>query len=271
MSYLLGKKYYKKYSIYFILQKILFVSLALIFYFIMGYVGVVLGYALSFLVFSHIIIKGFKEIPLNFTVLKERFGFMMNNYALTIENIVKSQLDKVIIASMFGFSLLGNFSLGIQVMALMQLIPSIVYQYTLSQDATGNPSYTIKKLSILSSVGMAILVFLLTPLLFPLLFPEFVEAILVIQILSVSTIPFAINMSYTSKFLGKEKSRLILTGQAIYVIIYMLGLFTLGQFYGINGVAFSLVLAAISQTIFYFIADRFLINSKFFEKSNRYF
>jgi len=271
ISYLLGKKYYKKYSIYFILQKILFVIFALILYFVMGYVGIILGFALSFLVFSHIIIKGFNEIPLDFSVLKKRFGFMMNNYALTLEHVIKGQLDKIIIASLFGFPLLGNFALGAQIISITYLIPTIVYQYTLSQDATGSPTYKIKKLSILSSIGSAGLVFFLSPILIPLFFPEFVETVQVVQILSIAIIPYAINMSYTSKFLGIEKSRLVLTGWVIHLVVYIPGIFILGQFYGINGVAVSLVLAAIIQAIFYIIANRYLINSKFFGKSNRYF
>ncbi len=132
-------------------------------------------------------------------------------------------------------------------------------------------SAVIKKVSILSSVGIAGLAILLSPILLPIVFPEFVQAIQIIQILSLVIVPNAINLSYISKFLGSEKSRIVLLGQGISLSIYSSGLFILGQFFGINGVAFSLVLAGISQTIFYFIAERFLINSKFFEKSNRYF
>jgi len=146
-----------------------------------------------------------------------------------------------------------------------------VYQYTLSQDASGSPRYIIKKLSILSSVGIAGLSILLSPILLPIVFPEFVEAIQIIQIVSVGAVPHAINLSYISKFLGQEKSRIVLLGQVITLSIYLSGLFILGHFFGINGVAASLVFAGIAQSIFYFIADRFLIESKFFKKSNQYF
>ena len=50
-SELLGRKFYKKYSIYFILQKILFVLFALIFYYMIGPEGVLLGIGLSFFIF----------------------------------------------------------------------------------------------------------------------------------------------------------------------------------------------------------------------------
>jgi len=147
ISYLLGKKYYKKYSLYFVIQKILFVGFSVVLYFTIGPIGVVLGFALSFLVFTPIIIESFRVTKLDFKILKKRFGFMMNSFALSLERIFMGQVDKIIIAPMFGFSLLGNFALGIQFLSVMFLLPAIVYQYTLSQDASGNPSYTIKKLT----------------------------------------------------------------------------------------------------------------------------
>ncbi len=72
---------------------------------------------------------------------------MINNYALTIEKVLNGQVDKLIIAPIFGFALLGNYALSIQFLSIMLIIPSIVFQYTLSQDATGNLSKKIKKVS----------------------------------------------------------------------------------------------------------------------------
>ncbi len=267
ISDLLGKKHYKEYSKVFVLQKIVFVGLALVFYFILGYPGVVLGYAVSFLVFSYIIFLGFKENPINFRILKSKLGFMMNNYALSIERIFSGQLDKIIIAPLFGFSTLGNFSLSMQFFSVLSILPAIVYQYTLSQDASGNPNLLIKKLSIISSFIVAILSFVLSPILIPLIFPQFTEATQLVQIVSFVIIPHAFNASYTSKFLGNEHSRIILTGQAISVSTYISGLFVLGTIFGINGVAFSLLISGISQTIFYYTTNRFFMNSRIFRKS----
>ena len=269
---LLGKKNYKKYSRYFILQKILFVGLAVSFYFILGYMGIILGYALSFIIFTHVIIESFKKNKVDFSLLKNKFGFMMNSYALSIERIFNGQIDKIIIAPMFGFSILGNFSLSLQFFSLLGMLPTIVYQYTLSQDASGNPSILIKKLSIIFSFIFAILGFVLSPIIIPLLFPQFEEAVQIIQIISFLVIPHAFNLSYTSKFLGGERSRIILVGQAVSVSVYITGLLTLGGIFGINGVAFALLLSGIAQTIFYYTTNRFFMNSKIFKPSdNNYF
>jgi len=265
---LLGRKHYKRYSRLFVLQKIIFVGLALGLYFMVGYIGVVLGYALSFLVFTYIIIEGFKENKINFSLLKTKLGFMMNSYALSIERIFNGQVDKIIIAPMFGFSTLGNFSLSIQFFSLLAILPGVVYQYTLSQEASGNPSILIKKLSIISSIIFAILGFFLSPIIIPQIFPEFTEAVQIIQIISFVVIPYSFNLSYTSKFLGGERSRIILVGQAVSLTTYISGLFTLGEIFGINGVAFALLLSAIAQTVFYYTTNRFFMNSKIFKPSN---
>ena len=182
VAQLLGNKLYKKYAIILIIQKILFVSLALLFYSIIGFEGVVLGFALSMLVFSYIVLKEFRDTKIDFKILKPRFGFMINNYALTIEKVLNSQLDKLIIAPIFGFALLGNYALSIQFLSIMLIIPSIVFQYTLSQDATGNLSKKIKKISIGSSIIVACLGIVLSPILIPIIFPDYVEAVQLIQI-----------------------------------------------------------------------------------------
>ena len=262
VAQLLGNKLYKKYAIILIIQKILFVSLALLFYHIIGFEGVVLGFALSMLVFSYIVLKEFRDTKIDFKILKPRFGFMINNYALTIEKVLNGQVDKLIIAPIYGFALLGNYALSIQFLSIMLIIPSIVFQYTLSQDATGNLSKKIKKISIGSSIMVACLGIVLSPILIPIIFPDYVEAIQLIQIISFMVIPSSIILAYNSELLGKEKSRFVLIGQGISVSVYLVGLLTLGAIIGINGVAISLVLSSICQAVFYIIIIRHLKNQE---------
>ena len=257
---LLGKKEYKKYSIILIVQKILFVGLGLLFYNLIGFEGVVLGFGLSMLIFSSIVLKQLKNTKIDFKILKPRFGFMMNNYALVIEKVLSAQVDKLIIAPIFGFSILGNYALSMQILAVATILPSIVFQYTLSQDASGNYNNKMKKISVIASVGMAGLAILLAPIVLPIVFPEYTEAVQLIQIVSLHVIPSSIILAYTSKLLGDEKSRYVLVGQGISVGIYLSGIFTLGSIIGVNGIAISLVLAATAQAIFYIICTQLIKN-----------
>ena len=260
ISELLGKKEYKKYSIILILQKIIFVSSSLILHNFIGFEGIVLGFAISMLVFSPIVITQLFKTKINFKMLKPRFGFIINNYALVIEKVLSGQVDKLIIAPLFGFAILGNYALSMQILSIATILPSIVFQYTLSQDASGKSSSWIKKFSILSSIIMAVLAITLAPIVLPIIFPEYIEAVQIIQIVSLYVIPSSIILAYSSKLLGEEKSRYVLIGQAISAGTYLGGIFSLGAIIGINGIAISFVIAGCGQAIFYIIVSKYLKN-----------
>lgn len=247
---ILGRKLYSSYSKYLITQKILMAGLAIAAYYTIGSQGVILGIALSFFPYFIRLYKGFKDSKMDFSILKPHFGFMMNSYVLDLSRTFSSYTDKLIVAPMFGFVLLGNYQLGVQFLSFLSILPSIVYQYILPQDASGNPNKKLKRATVFVSVILAILGVLLAPLVLPILFPKFTQAIEVIQIISLAIIPSSINLMYISKFLGKENSKIVLTGSGIYLTTQILSIYFLGQFFGISGIAASVVLAASSEAIF---------------------
>jgi len=253
---LLGKKLYTKYAIYFVIQKIIFAVSATILYFLIGVNGIVLGYAISFLVFTGSMINEFRNTKLEFTVLKPRVKFMAHSYGLTIERLVSGQVDKLIIAPLFGFVILGNYHLTFQFLSLLNMIPAIVFQYILPQDSSGISHTKLKQLTVISSIILCVTAITITPIIIPILFPEYNEAIQLIQIMSISTIANAINVIYSSKFYGQEKSNIVLYAQATLIGVYISGIFILGNYYGINGVATAYVLAAISQSIFFVVMSQ---------------
>ncbi|MGY5142910.1 MAG: lipopolysaccharide biosynthesis protein [Candidatus Nitrosopumilus sp. bin_32a] len=254
---LLGAKLYKRYAQYFIVQKTISAVLALSLFFIIGPNGVILGIGISFLCLIPIIIKGFKKDKLDFSVLKSRRGFMINSYSMNIEKILSGQVDKIIIVPLLGFATLGNYHLGFQFLGLLLILPSLVYTYTLPRDASGIGTRRIKIMTILISVGFAILGITIAPIVLPIVFPQFEEVVEVIQILSIYIIPNSISTAFVSHYLGKEKSKVVIIGQSITVGIYILGIYTLGEIYGINGVAVSFVLSGVAQTVFYLVLKKF--------------
>ena len=151
-SELLGRKFYKKYSIYFISQKILFILFSLLFYYLIGPEGILIGIGLSFLLFTKRIYRGFKDTPLNFQLLKTKWKFMTNNFLLDLSYILDRQTDKLIIGPLFGFVILGNYYLALQILSMLAIIPETVKRFTLSEDSSGSNTTKIKLLTILFSV-----------------------------------------------------------------------------------------------------------------------
>lgn len=257
-SELLGMKLYRKYSYYMIIQRILMVVLAIGFYYLIGNVGVILGIGLSFLIYSGRLYHGFKRTKIDFSVLKPKRGFMINSYVLDLSKAFSTNSDKLIIAPLFGFMILGNYQIGFQFFSALLIIPSVVYQYILPQDASGTSHRKLKKILIIFSVGLAVFGIVMAPIIIPVILPKFTEAIQVIQIMSLAIIPASVNVVFISKFLGAEKSKIVLIGSGVFIAIQVIGILVLGNLFGINGMAFAFVLATISEALFLITMNRLL-------------
>lgn len=259
---MLGKKNYKTYSKITILQKILLVTLAIPIYFVMDSHGIILGFALSFLPFLFIIIIKIKKNGVDFSVLKSRFGFMMNSYGVDICKVLSGNIDKLIIAPMLGFALLGNYHLGIQFLILLSILPGIVLQYTLPHDASGTINTQLKKITVLASTIFAVIGVFISPIIIPYFFPQYDEAVIVIQIISIAVIPRSISYIFISKFLGIEKSKFVMMAIIVYIATQIPAIILLGDLYGIFGIAASLVLAETTQAIFLLLVNRVQNNNQ---------
>ena len=255
-SELLGQKLFLNYSKFVITQRILLVGFAIGLYYVIGDEGVILGMALSYAPYIWGIIKVFRKTKINFSLWKERKEFIANNYLQSLSGTLSGSLDKLFIAPLFGFALLGNYSLGLQFYALLMLLPNVVSQYIVPQDSSGYENKTLKKIIILASVGFAILGFTIGPLVISSIFPKFIESEEVIRIISWTVIPNTIVMVYSSKFLGKEKSRYLMISSFIWTAVQIVGIVLLGNMFGVNGVAGAFLLAATSAAIYSVIVDK---------------
>jgi len=258
----LGRKSYSGYAKYIISQKLLLVSLSTSLFFIIGFEGVIYGIALSFFPYVIKIITDVRNKEIDFSVLKSKKGFIMNNYLLDLTNAFNGSLDKIIIAPLLGFALLGNYQLGVQFISILAIIPAMVFQYTLPMDASGNSNKILKKLLIIYSVVITIITILLAPIIVPILFPDFSEAIEIIQIISISVIPSTITITLISKYLGNAQSKIVLIGSGIYLGVQIPSILVLGNQFGVNGAAVAIILGHSVQAIYFLIIDNFSKNNR---------
>ena len=258
LGYLLGKKLFNNYSKYILTQRTLTFILGFGFYFIFGIEGIIFALALSYIHFLILIYKGLKDSPINFSALKAHSGFIINNYVISVVGGFRGNIDKIIIAPLLGFILLGNVALALQFYVILMVIPQVVFKYTLSHDASGIPTSRVKLWTFLFAIVTCIATIVLSPHLIPLFFEKFADVVIAIQILSIGVIAGTANLFYLSKFLGLEKSKSPLIGLSIQVAITVLGIVILGQMYGIVGIAISYVLASLGNFTYLFFANRLL-------------
>lgn len=260
----IGRKQYKKYAKIVLSQKILFVALGILFYYIIGHHGILLGFGLSCLPFIYRIYDTIKRNKIDFKILKEKAGFITNNYISDLISQFGGQIDKILIGPIFGFALLGNYYFGIQIFNLLSIVPGIVVKYTLPEDSSGVSTKQIKILTVIGSVFLALIGIFLVPILISQFFSDFKESLEFVPIISLAIIPATISSMYISKFLGNEQSKIVLIGEIIGIIIFVPGIIILGEIMGITGLAIIFMVTETIKTSFFVITNIYLKKRKSF-------
>ena len=255
-GFLLGKKLFSNYAKFFLTQKILTVIFGFGLYFTFGVDGIIFGLVLSYVPYIWILVNEFRNTRIDFSLLKPRKGFLINNYGINISSAVGGQMDKLIIAPILGLELLGNYSLAMQFFVILLLLPTTVFKYLLTQDSSGKNTKNLKKNTIFASVGLATFGIVILPMIIPILFPNYIDTVIAIQIISVAIIPGTIGIFYDSKLLSIEKSKFLVIGKGIGLFTMISGFVILGPIYGIIGLAVTLVVSSCLQTLVVIIASK---------------
>ena len=257
-SVILGKKLFVKYSKLVLSQKILTLILGIGLYFVFDVYGIIYGLALSYIPHLVVFVKEFSRTRIDFALLKPRKGFIINNYVMNLVAGLGGTVDKLIIAPVLGLALLGNYSLALQMFTMMMVFSEIVYKYLLPFDASGKSNKKIRQIALVVSIIIAILGVTILPNVVDWLFPKYVDATDAIQIMSVGVVPGTISILYSSKFLGMEKSKFVMTTKLVSLGVMFGGFLYFGPIYGAIGLAWIIVAVLIWESIFLFIMNRTL-------------
>jgi len=257
-SVILGKKLFVKYSKLILSQKILTLILGIGLYFVFDVYGIIYGLALSYIPHLVVFVKEFSRTRIDFALLKPRKGFIINNYVMNLVAGLGGTVDKLIIAPVLGLALLGNYSLALQMFTMMMVFSEIVYKYLLPFDASGKSNKKIRQIALVVSIIIAILGVTILPNVVDWLFPKYVDATDAIQIMSLGVVPGTISILYSSKFLGMEKSKFVMTTKLVSLGVMFGGFLYFGPIYGAIGLAWIIVAIFTWESIFLFIMNRTL-------------
>ncbi len=122
--------------------------------------------------------------------------------------------------------------------------------YLVPQESEGRKNKKIKIFVITISIFVALVSIVVMPYAVTAILPEYEDAILPIQILSVSVIPLTISAIQNSQFLGKENSQVVLIGGIIQSLVYLFLIILLGTPFGLEGISIGLLVAAMVRPFF---------------------
>jgi len=255
----LGRRNYNKFSYFVISQRLVNVPLSLLLYFILGIDGIILGYAVSMLLFSYNFFKSFKDCKLQFDSLKKNLSFIMHSYSVDVLGKIVTHADKLLIAPLFGFGMLGLYQIGFQFLLFLAIIPVSIYQFLLPQEAAGIKQKRIVIIGMVLAVVFSISLFFAIPVIISTIFPAFKEAIQVSQLMIFGIIPSTVNSIMRAKFFGREKTKPILIASSIRVFTLLVLMLFLGEIFGLIGLGIAVLISLSLETIVLLILSKFVL------------
>ena len=242
ITLLLGKKLYATYSKFLLTQKILQFVLGVGLSFSLGVNGVLIGIALANFSLIPIFYKELRSHKIDLSLLKPKKEFIINTHTIYLISVFRRDIDKIIVAPILGFTVLGNFALTLQFFTIMMVISSISYKYLLPKDVSGEKTVKLKIFLILISIIITFTGFFFSPFFIENFFTKFSESIIPIQIASFAVIPTTISVILFSKILALEKSRFLIVANSVHLCVILIATVSLGILYGIIGVTIAFVL-----------------------------
>jgi len=247
---LLGLQKYKAFMKNSILRGILFIIIPIFLYFYLDINGIILGFAISNLLGSYYF---FKKIKLeSFWKLKNQFNVMIHNFGVDVATNLSRMIDKLIIANLFGFFIVGIFQFNMQVLFVLEILPTVLYNFLLSEESSGNSPKKISYLVIFGAIILATAGIIFSPFFVHEFFPSYKEGVESLQILILSIIPLSVSAVFNAKIQAEEST--IIGYSAIIRIGSLLALIVLfGQWYGLVGLSLATLLSIIFNTVFIFV------------------
>ncbi|MGI0014280.1 MAG: lipopolysaccharide biosynthesis protein, partial [Nitrososphaera sp.] len=156
----------------------------------------------------------------------------------------------------FGFYILGLYQLGFQILLFAGVVPLSLGQYLLPQEASGAQGNRVKKIGLIFSISLALILYLSLDWLINSFYPRYTEAIVPAKVMIIGIIPATINAILNSELLGREQSKPVLISSISYVISLFLLIYILGANFGLMGLSVALVSSLSLQSIVLWLLGR---------------
>lgn len=243
VSYFLGRRRYQVYSGVALGARALQLVLSVALFVVLGFQGIILGYALAMLLFSFGFLYSLRRFRLKFEAVLNHKNFVAHTYGTNLLQVSSMYLDKIVIGSIFGFGLLGIYTISSQFLLLLATLPGALFQYLLPQNSAGLSTLKIKRTSLLGAFVLSIVGLLGAPIVISTFFPDYSDSIPLAQVMMLALVPYTFTVIARAEFFAKERSRNVLQGMSIFILGLVVVQITLGSLIGSVGLAFAIVTA----------------------------
>jgi len=257
---LLGEKKYQRHLKSAIFRSSLTFVLPFPLYFVLGLPGILLGMAIGNIISSVWLVNSVSFKVKSFGLIKSNYKVLINNFGIDSSMNLVRGIDRLLVATLFGFLSTGIYIFNIQILFGLEIISRILYLFLLSEESSGKKHKKISYLVVLVSILIAIATIIFGPLVIEQFFPNYSDGIIGLQIIIISLIPLSISSIITAKMQAVESTKVGYSAiVSISSLLILLGF--LGNEFGIVGLSLAVVISSILNTIFlYFLYRNFQTN-----------
>jgi len=257
---LLGEKKYQRFLKSTIFRSSLTFVLPFPLYFVLGLPGILLGMAIGNIISSVWLVNSVSFKVKSFGLIKSNYKVLINNFGIDSSMNLVRGIDRLLVATLFGFLSTGIYIFNIQILFGLEIISRILYLFLLSEESSGKKHKKISYLVVLVSILIAIATIIFGPLVVEQFFPNYSDGIIGLQIIIISLIPLSISSIITAKMQAVESTKVGYSAiVSISSLLILLGF--LGNEFGIVGLSLAVVISSILNTIFlYFLYRNFQTN-----------
>jgi len=256
LSHLLGKRKYLAYSFTSLLGRGFQVIFSLVLFFALGFIGLIIGYSLALLLASFNILASVKEFRFRFRAVVRHKKFVIDSFGTNLLRTSSFSADKILIASLFGFSILGSYTISSQFFLLLSIVPSMLFQYLLPESSAGISILKIKRISLLGASTLSVIGFLVSPLLITMFFPKYADSILLSQVIILALTPYTYSAISRAELFANERSRIVLKSMLLFVLLMLFFQAFLGSLVGTIGLGYALVLAYSLEALYLWLSKK---------------
>src|SRR5439155_24352177 len=208
---------YKQYAVVIIGARASQLILSLILYYWLRTWGIIIGFIVSFLLFSHRYFISIRKFTYNFDEIKDKMKFATHAYSFNMSTALLMYFDKFIIPPLFGYAILGYYQIGLQFLLFIGMIPISLYQYLLSEESSGLKKTRIRLVGLIVSISLAALLFTTSPYILQRFFPHFLNSLEAVRIMSIGIIPMTMVWVLNSRFFSTGSTKYVFVGSVIYL------------------------------------------------------
>lgn len=192
-------------------------------------------------------------IKKQFNLVRKSWILISHLSGISILKTVSTYLDKIIVGFFFGFTALGDYQFVFQVFIILQFFPATVLSYLVPEKSAGSYGKSLTWIPLIGAILISIAALIGSGPGLLLILPDYVTAIPVIQILSLTVVPATIASIHSATLMTSEKTKYLLLAYVVSTVVQYGTIISAIPILGLIGVGFGLFIGQVALSTMVFV------------------